>query len=205
MKQTPGFLRQISQRFLDEVNVSVEVKRKVTDAKKGREANSKFYEKVDTDAIDQTPSMCGPASLKAVLAQYDDDYELEELADEIGASEESGADPEDIIDAAKRLGYKAWIERDSTFDRLQELIEAGVPPIVDWFKDDDGHYSVVNDINDTEIEIMDPELGEKKWITREEFDPIWFDFPIGDDDHRDPINKLIIVVTKPGMRVKAQK
>ena len=40
----------------------------------------------------------------------------------------------------------------------------------------DGHYSVVVDLDHTYIYLQDPEIGEIRKISRDDFWSVWFDF-----------------------------
>jgi uncharacterized protein len=148
-----------------------------------------------TPGVNQTPGLCGPASLKSILGFFGLDVELSELAKVSGATEESGVEAEGLLKAAKHYGFDGRIVTEASIDKLRSVIDSGIPAIVDWWKEDDGHYSVVTDMNDTELQLMDPESGESVWMTIEEFEPIWFDFPIGDSEHQHPINKRMIVIS----------
>lgn len=147
--------------------------------------------------VDQKPGMCGPASLKAVLEHYGIVAEMAVLARLAGSDENTGTKAEGLSHAAQVYGLSTQIEDDSSFDRIAELLRQGVPPIVNWWAETEGHYSVVTDINDTEIALMDPDEGKTKWFTKEEFEPLWFDFSSEDKEHRSPYNKRIIVVFGP--------
>jgi hypothetical protein len=173
-------------------------KRKFAQVRESRRADTKFVNTVDPGGVDQTPGMCGPASLKSVFDRYGVEVELKKIAKAAKSTAERGTSPENMVAAARKFGFDASVEEDSDVGRLRELLDDGVTPIVDWWKDDDGHYSVVSDINDSEIEIMDPETGDKKWTTLEEFEPLWFDFEAGDADHKKPKNKVIIIVRDGG-------
>lgn len=151
-------------------------------------------DKLPVPGVDQKPGMCGPASLKAVLAYYGVDAEMKDLADIAESDEGKGTTAKGLVHAAELYGMSARIEDDSNFQRLESLLAQGVPPIIDWWYETEGHYSVVAGINDTEISLMDPEDGKTKWVTKEEFEPIWFDFEASDTEHKNPINKRIIVV-----------
>jgi predicted double-glycine peptidase len=155
-------------------------------------AEEKFYKK--PIAIDQTPGFCGPACLKSILHFYNTHEELEDIAKNIGATEEHGIEAEDLLSGAKKYNLKGYIKNNSSFKEVEKLLKENYQIIVEWFSNDDSHYSVVSDINDTEIEIMDPSVGEYKIITQKEFAPIWFTFP--KDNHKKPVDKRIIVLWK---------
>jgi hypothetical protein len=157
------------------------------------DVNRKFYAK--PVGVDQTPGLCGPAVLKSVLHYYGIHEDLEDITKKIKATPEKGIEAPELVRAAKQYGLKAFIDDDSSFKDIKKFLDQGCQVIVEWFKADDSHYSVVEEVTDDEIAIMDPELGEVKYITHEEFEPMWFTFP-HNDDHKKPADKRIIVMWK---------
>jgi hypothetical protein len=149
---------------------------------------------VEVTGVNQTPGLCGPASLKAVLGFFGINIELSELAEKSKATKEDGVKSEGLLQAANIYGFDGEIKDNSSISELRSVIKSGIPVIVDWWKNDDGHYSVVTDINNTELKLMDPESGSSVWINLDEFNSLWFDFPIGDLEHQNPINKCMIVI-----------
>lgn len=86
----------------------------------------------------------------------------------------------------------------ASLDQLKQLVEQGVPVIVDWFSVDDGHYAVVVGIDDEGVRLMDPELGKDRVIDAESFQRRWFDF--NDlDTYTGLIRRQAIVVLPPGV------
>ena len=130
--------------------------------------------------------MCGPASLKMVLAYYGVEKTEEELAKICGTDSELGTSDESIKRAAETLGFKAEIKNNSTFDDIQSWLDKKVPVIVNWFtrgridypdsEVPDGHLSVVVGLDDEYIYLQDPEIGNLRKIARDDFMKVWFDF-----------------------------
>jgi predicted double-glycine peptidase len=131
-------------------------------------------------------SYCGPASLKILLSYYGINKTEKELAKITGWSRELGVGGKGIKSAAKQLGFKVKIKRNSNLKDIEEWLEKGVPVIVDWFtrggEDYDnsniavGHYSVVMGLDDKYIYLQDPEIGKMRRLEREDFMTVWFDF-----------------------------
>ncbi|MDO8574586.1 MAG: cysteine peptidase family C39 domain-containing protein [bacterium] len=144
----------------------------------------------------QTAGLCGPASLKMVLDYYRVSVAESAVAKAAGASKKEGVSKDDLIKAAKHFGFDAFSKEKSNFGDLRSFIKKEVPVIVDWFSEDDGHYSVVVDIDKENIVLMDPELGGERKFSLEKFQRLWFDFP-GKfiRGQKDMILRLIIVVT----------
>ena len=130
--------------------------------------------------------MCGPASLKIVLAYYGIERTENGLAQLCAVDSQLGVSDKDIKRVAEQCGLSVIVQNDATFDDLSSWLERGVPPIVNWFtrgrydypEDDvaDGHYSVVTGLDDLHIYLQDPEIGRIRKITRDDFMRVWFDF-----------------------------
>ena len=145
----------------------------------------------------QTPGYCGPASLKMVLDYYGVFVSEAEIAKAAGTTQNKGTAYLGLVAAAKHFGFNAFFKKNSKLSDLEDLVKKGNPPIIAWFSKDDGHYSVVANMNKKEIFLMDPELdiGKRK-MSREDFFRVWFDFP-GDfiNTPKDLILRLMVVVT----------
>ncbi|CAN5691290.1 hypothetical protein BH11PAT2_BH11PAT2_04550 [soil metagenome] len=149
--------------------------------------------------------MCGPASLKIVLAYFDIEKTEAELAQLVGVTD-SGSTAEGIVSAAKALGLSAKAINESSFEDIQEWLERQVPVIVNWFtrgRSDysdsevaDGHYSVVAGLNETHIYLQDPEIGSLRTLARDDFMRVWFDFE-GDTIRPDELIVRQIIVIQP--------
>jgi ABC-type bacteriocin/lantibiotic exporter with double-glycine peptidase domain len=130
-------------------------------------------------------SMCGPASLKIVLGYLGMEKEEQELAELVGKTD-LGTNDTGIKSAAEALGFKVVVKNESSFDDIQEWLDKDVPVIVNWFtrgRSDysdsdvaDGHYSVVTGLDEHNIYLQDPEIGETRTISRDDFMRVWFDF-----------------------------
>lgn len=131
-------------------------------------------------------SMCGPASLKMVLAYYGVEKTEEELALLAGTDPDLGTSAEGIQKAAEILGFTVEIKNNSTFEDIQAWLDKKVLVIVNWFtrgrmdypESDvpDGHLSVVVGLDDEYIYLQDPEIGKLRQIARDDFMKVWFDF-----------------------------
>jgi predicted double-glycine peptidase len=130
--------------------------------------------------------MCGPASLKMVLAYYGVEKTEQELAQLAGTDPDLGTSDKDIKRAAESLGFTVDIKNNSTFEDIQTWLDKKVPVIVNWFtrgRTDygdsavpDGHYSVVVGLDEEYIYLQDPEIGKIRKIARDDFMKVWFDF-----------------------------
>jgi ABC-type bacteriocin/lantibiotic exporter with double-glycine peptidase domain len=112
-----------------------------------------------------------------------------------GATRKKGATKEKLIKAARQLGFKAFFKENSSLGDIRKLVQGRMPVIVNWFSEDDGHYSVVVAMDKKNIVLMDPELKGRRIMPLQTFYRIWFDFP-GDyiKDKKEMILRLMIVV-----------
>ena len=144
----------------------------------------------------ETPGLCGPASLKMVLEYYGVLVSEARLAQIAGTTKEKGTLKEDLIRAAKHFGFQVFSKDRSTLSDLRYFIKRKIPVIVNWFLDDEGHYSVVVDIDRKKVVLMDPHLGGLRTMPIEKFLRVWFDFR-GKFIRKpeDLILRLILVIT----------
>jgi len=121
---------------------------------------------------------CGPASLKMVLSYYHLDIRERELAQKTQASPIHGVSSTNLVKTATEYGLKGFIKSDAELNDIKHyVLDKQIPLIVDWFQIDDGHYSVVVDINDKYIYLLDPYVGHLVSFKIHHFYRIWFDFP----------------------------
>lgn len=131
-------------------------------------------------------SLCGPASLKIVLDFFGDQKTESELAILCNWNKDYGVDDINIKKAVETLGYQVEIINDSNFKEIEKWLDKKVPVIVNWFtrgrydypESDvaDGHYSVVEGLDDDYIYLQDPEIGGIRKLKKEDFEKVWFDF-----------------------------
>ena len=148
-------------------------------------------------AVDQGPGMCGPASLKAVLAYYGVEKTEDELKQLSGATEEDGVPPEGIVRAAKALGFRAYFKQNASLEELKGWLGKKVPVIIDWYSTDEGHYSVLTAIQDGNVYMKDPELGTEREMPLDKFERVWFDFDSPSKEHKGLGSRQIVVILPP--------
>ncbi len=143
----------------------------------------------------QTPALCGVASLKMVLEYFGAKKTEKELIKLAGASERYGTPVAGLLRAARKLGFQTFCKDNTNFSDIKKYLNKKIPVIVDWFNKDDGHYSVVVELDKKYIYLMDPESATVRKLDRATFKRIWFDFP-GDylKNKKDVIIRRMIVV-----------
>lgn len=147
----------------------------------------------------QKTGLCGPAVLKMILAYYGVEKSEHELAELTKCDPDLGITGEEMLTTVKTMGFDGYIKDDASLDDLEELVvKQHIPVIVDWFSEDDGHYSVVVDIDAENIYLQDPEIGHLRAMRRSKFFRVWFDFP-GEFIRRAEdltIRRMIVIVNK---------
>ncbi len=125
----------------------------------------------------QYSGYCGPASLKMVLDYYDVKKSESELARLAKSTKAKGTSGENLVKAARRLGFKAFLKDSAEISEVKKyVLNKKIPVMVNWFSRDDGHYSVVAGIDKKYIYLQDPELGGINKIELKKFKRIWFGF-----------------------------
>lgn len=144
----------------------------------------------------QTAGFCGPAALKMVLAYYGVHKTERELGRLAGTTKGRGTGAEGLVAAARQLGRKAGFKDNQSLTTIRIYLRKKIPVIVDWFSQDDGHYSVAVGMDKKFIYLQDPELGGVRKLTLTEFYRVWFDFP-GDylKTKADLILRRLIIIT----------
>ena len=125
----------------------------------------------------QSSGFCRPSSLKMVLDYYGISKTENELADLSEAKHIKGVGVKGLLKAAKALGLKAFYKDFSEIKDLKDyVLVKKTPVIVDWLSTNDGHYSVVVDIDTKNIYLQYPELGYLRTLDIETFKRVLFDF-----------------------------
>ena len=129
--------------------------------------------------LKQNESYCGPCTLKMVFGYYGKNISIQEIAKvakTVVLESNSGTSPQNMVKAAKHFGFNAKYKENSNMVEIEKFVRKGIPVIVNWFSDYEGHYSIVVDINKTGIYIIDPEYGKKVFMKLSHFEKVWFDY-----------------------------
>jgi predicted double-glycine peptidase len=146
----------------------------------------------------QETGYCGPASLKMVLDYYGIQKSEKELAEMTDCTMDTGVEAGRLLEAAREFGLDGYIRDDADLDDIRrEVLDKKRPVIVDWFSEDDGHYSVVVDIGDENIYLLDPEIGYIRAMRLKKFYRVWFDFPGDAIESSDDLNIRRLIAVFP--------
>lgn len=131
----------------------------------------------------QSAGLCGPASLRILLSYFGKSYSEVELAQLAQATLEHGTEHEGMIAAVKTIGGFVFAKEGGTVEELEYLVKKErLPVIIDWFDRDGDHYSVIVNVTDKNIIIVDPATNEpERWLERKTFPQTWFGF-VGKDN-----------------------
>jgi predicted double-glycine peptidase len=149
--------------------------------KKDRGMTKKSPTAMNLKPVLQSPGLCGPAALRIVLDYYGIAASEEKLAKLSHATESKGTTAEGMIKAARSFNLQVLLKDDSSLADLNYFVKRKIPVIVDWFSEDDGHYSVVSRLDSKRIFLVSPSsrISEAKELKMpvEKFLRVWFDFP----------------------------
>ena len=73
----------------------------------------------------QSRGDCGPASLKMVLSVYGVNKSEKEFAKLTKSSRDKGCDEIEIVNVAKKLGFKSYVKQNSNIDEFVKNITDG--------------------------------------------------------------------------------
>jgi len=142
-----------------------------------------------------TEYSCGASALQSVLSYWGRDVDEEDLMKILGTNPEVGTYPDDIVRAARSLGFEAEVKENLTVDDVEASTRKGVPVIIlgqawksrkdsdtadanDWA---DGHYTVALAVDKDYVYFEDPfvRMG-KGFIPRQDFEALWHNVMGGD-------------------------
>ncbi len=148
--------------------------------------------------VRQKPGYCGPASLRMVLAYYGVRASEQELGRLAHTTARHGTTAERLVRVARELGFEAYLKDRVSLAELRRLVvERKIPVIVNWFSEDDGHYSVVAHLDQHYIHLNDPELKRVRKMDLRTFRRVWFTF--NGDYIREPKDMILrrLIAVKP--------
>jgi len=142
-----------------------------------------------------TEYSCGASALQSVLSYWGKDVDEEDLMKILGTNPEVGTYPDDIVRAARSLGFEAEVKDNLTVDDVEASTNRGIPVIIlgqawvsrkasdaspadSWA---DGHYMVALAVDRDYVYFEDPfvRMG-KGFIPRKDFEAQWHNVMGGD-------------------------
>lgn len=155
----------------------------------------------------QKPGFCGPASLRMVMNFYGISATEKKLGDLSGTppfEAPASTTIEGMIKAAKHFDFNVFYKENGSIEDLKYFISNNIPVIVRWFSGWWGHYSVVVDVDDKNVVMVDPETKKLFLYTRKnrirsgKFMHAWFDFegPIIEQPTDIIIRPMMVILPK---------
>ena len=167
------------------------------------------------DVRQATPYTCGVSCVQAILNYYGIDKSEGVLAKQLGATEEQGTSPQQIIKGFKHYGLVPIAKENTTLKDIRVNLEHNIPtmvavqawsknPVTDWQKNwEDGHWVIITGMDGENIIFEDPSLlGKRGLLTQKEFLTRWHDYqgspPYSENKSQDaPFIHLSIAVYPP--------
>ncbi|MDI6737531.1 MAG: cysteine peptidase family C39 domain-containing protein [Nanoarchaeota archaeon] len=124
-----------------------------------------------------SPMHCGSGVFKMFLGYYGIERTEKQLAKELKWNPADGIHSEDIVKAAKKYGLEGFIKDNSSLNDIRHyVLEKKMPVIVEWFLEDEAHFSVAVGIDRENIYLADPFIGKIRKLPLGHFDRVWFGF-----------------------------
>lgn len=124
--------------------------------------------------ITQKTAMCGPACLAMVMGYFGKPISLNRVISASRATRARGLLPGGYRRGAKVFGFRCQVRDDADLADIRKALREGIPPIVNWFSVDEGHYSVVVALTASRITLIDPEREGLHRMSTKVFERIWF-------------------------------
>ncbi len=110
-----------------------------------------------------------------------------------------GSRAENLAKVGRQFGFDAYVKEMATFADIRRLVlKKKVPVIVNWFYEEDGHYSLVVGIDKKNIYLQDPTEGKVISYPLHVFMAIWFYFipPYLTKNKKIFIRRMIVISPK---------
>jgi predicted double-glycine peptidase len=147
-----------------------------------------------------TEYSCGASALQSVLSYWGKQVEENALMRLLGTNAEVGTFPEDMVRAARALGFDAEVKENATLDELQQFTADGRPVALGqlWRSEKDtpasaadewdcGHYIVVLAVDRDHVYFQDPYIRMGKgFVPRKTFEAHWHQIMGGSTLARSP-------------------
>lgn len=121
------------------------------------------------------PYSCGPVVLQMIFRYYGKVFSEQFLIDKLKPNNDIGTRHQTMIDFARKEGFFVYVNQGSSLEEIFSLLSKNIPVIVHYIEPatEDGHYSVVVDVQKDKVVLNDPWNGEKFKLNREDFEERW--------------------------------
>jgi predicted double-glycine peptidase len=123
----------------------------------------------------KTPFSCGPATLNMVFRFYGIEKTEEELTIRLRTNKHIGTLHSDMVRVAREEGFYVFENEESSIVEIEGLLKMRIPVIVHFTEpsENDNHYAVVVQVDDTHLVFNDPWNGEKTTLEIDDFVSRW--------------------------------
>lgn len=141
---------------------------------------------------------CGVSVVQTTLYHLcDKRYSHRKIAKALNAKTEYGTNFWQIEDGIKKLNKSLHVET-HTMTTISSLITWNNDDtilIIDWWDMTNGHYSIITDITEEFIVLVDPQYYKTRTLEMSMFSSNWFDWE-GVYEHKNWVDRGVIKVTK---------
>lgn len=145
----------------------------------------------------QLEGYCGPACLKMIFEYYGVDTTGNAIAKIAGSTHTYGTSLAGLKKAAKSYGFSLTHKDNSSLKDIRHFLDEGVPIIVAWFYETEGHFSIVTGFDKKKIYLMDPYVGKEISMPSDIFMKLWFDFPFPYPKTKADIRLRRLIIVQP--------
>lgn len=129
--------------------------------------------------IQKNDYTCGPAALKALLSFYNINISEEKLKELCNTTKENGTYHWQISECLDKLDIDYLMKNNATLKDINKYLQKGHPVLIDFEKNNTGHYSIILSINNDNIKILDTDSKKEsevcKKIDTKTFKDLWYD------------------------------
>ena len=125
---------------------------------------------------------CGPAVMKEVIKRKFHREERQEDLKYLMGTDDNGTSQKKMLETAFNKGFEAFMTTELDLNQLQTHLNQGHQVILNWMsghdEENDGHYSVLDQVSRHFITISDPDgnVGSLRTFERKDFEKFWYDW-----------------------------
>jgi len=129
----------------------------------------------------ENESWCGPACIQEILKRrLKLGISQAELSRRMNTTEENGTSQEDMVRILREFGLDIYATTTKPLDKLNKIRKKGAEIILNWMsgrnEENDGHYSILDALNENYIGLNNPSFkGSYNILRRQDFENIWYD------------------------------
>lgn len=120
--------------------------------------------------------MCGPRSMRMLLAFFGQDVALETLAQLAGTTQRDGTSRRGMVRALRTLNFDVNARHGADIQDLRRAVAQGIPPLIMYrdHTEDFGHCGVVVGVTPNHVVYHDPWHGPNQRTPHDEFERRWY-------------------------------